>query len=123
MALAHWDEVDPRIVDLGPLGFRRFDLGRAAGSRGLGLTRSLVEAARGRPDLPEPSPLPETIVRSDELEGEYDGRWKGLARAAGAIRTGLNLVDLRAREEGAPPHLHSADEELFVVLAGSGTLE
>jgi uncharacterized cupin superfamily protein len=26
-------------------------------------------------------------------------------------------------EEGAPPHLHSADEEIFVVLDGGGTVE
>jgi uncharacterized cupin superfamily protein len=30
---------------------------------------------------------------------------------------------LPAGREGAPPHLHSADEEIFVVLEGEGLLE
>ena len=46
-----------------------------------------------------------------------------LARKAGAERTGLNWGRLPAGEDGAPPHSHSADEEIFVVLEGEGTLE
>ena len=30
---------------------------------------------------------------------------------------------LPPNEEGAPPHCHSAEEELFIVLDGEGTLE
>jgi uncharacterized cupin superfamily protein len=43
--------------------------------------------------------------------------------AAGAVETGLNWIALPPGEEGAPPHCHSAEEELFVVLDGEGTLE
>ena len=46
-----------------------------------------------------------------------------LASAAGSERTGLNYVALPPGEEGAPPHCHSLDEEIFVVLDGSGVLE
>jgi uncharacterized cupin superfamily protein len=40
-----------------------------------------------------------------------------------AKRTGLNLVAAPPNDEGAPPHCHSAEEEVFVVLDGEGTLE
>ena len=50
-------------------------------------------------------------------------RCRPLARTAGAELTGLNWVRLPPGEEAAPPHLHSADEEIFVVLDGAGTLE
>ena len=46
-----------------------------------------------------------------------------LARGAGAEFSGLNWGLLHEGEEGAPPHLHSADEELFVVLEGEGIFE
>jgi uncharacterized cupin superfamily protein len=58
----------------------------------------------------------------DVVEGEFDGRLKRLAAAAGSRQTGLNLNVLPAREDGAPAHCHSAEEELFVVLEGEGTL-
>ena len=46
-----------------------------------------------------------------------------LARQAGGDLSGLNWGLLHEGEEGAPPHLHSADEEIFVVLAGEGVFE
>ena len=46
-----------------------------------------------------------------------------LARQAGAVHAGLNYGRLEAGHDGAPPHCHSADEELFVILEGGGTLE
>ncbi|HEY3764383.1 MAG TPA: cupin domain-containing protein, partial [Gaiellales bacterium] len=45
-----------------------------------------------------------------------------LGRAAGSERTGLKHVRIDAGKLGAPPHCHSAEEEMFVVLAGDGTL-
>ena len=47
---------------------------------------------------------------------------RALGEAAGAIKAGLNHVVLQAGTAGAPPHVHSLEEELFYVLAGSGTL-
>jgi uncharacterized cupin superfamily protein len=72
--------------------------------------------------LGEPAERPPNIVNADAVEGAYDGRLKRLAGAAGAERTGLNLAVLPAGEEGAPAHCHSAEEEVFVVLEGEGTL-
>ena len=82
------------------------------------------EAAAGEPELPELGERPESVVHVDDVEGDHDGgSWRLLARTAGAERTGLNWGRLPAGEEGAPPHSHSADEEIFVVLDGEGTLE
>jgi uncharacterized cupin superfamily protein len=224
--IAHWDEVEGEHADNGVIGMTAYDLGEAAGTRGVGVTRARVEpgrqsspvhvevaeeeiffvlggsglswqdehvyevrpgdcivhrvgeethtmiggvdgldvfafgeradptltylprarvarmgvtldvspgphpwereAAAGVLDLPAPSPRRENIVNVDEVERDYDGdagRWITLARKAGAVRTGLNWGTLTAGRAGAPPHCHSADEEIFVILEGSGTLE
>ena len=83
------------------------------------------EAAAGEPEVPDLGARPASAVRLDDLGGDDDdgGSFRPLARSAGAELTGLNWVRLGDGEEGAPPHLHSADEEIFVVLAGAGTLE
>lgn len=83
------------------------------------------EAAAGEPDLPALGPRPDTVVNLDEVDGRESpaGSSKPLARNAGADLSGLNWARLNAGCEGAPPHLHSTDEELFVVLDGDGTLE
>ena len=224
--IANWEEIEPESVDKGPLGFVAHDLGEAAGSVSVGVTRYQVkpakqsspvhvelaeeeiffvlsgaglawqsgeayeihpgdcivhriaeethtfiageegldllafgeradpaatylpraqvvrmgvtmdvspgahpfdrEAAAGQLELPEPSPRPATIVNVDALEPDYAGergRWVRLGGQAGAARTGLNWGRLEAGKDGAPPHCHSADEEIFVVLEGAGTLE
>ncbi len=81
-----------------------------------------IEAEQGPPEG-QPGERPANVVNAADVEGEYGGVWKQLAREAGATRTGLNLVALPPHEEGAPPHCHSAEEELFVILDGEGTLE
>ena len=83
------------------------------------------EATAGEPELPELTPRPETVVNVDGVDGgdSEGGSWKPLARNAGADLAGLNWGRLNPGCEGAPPHLHSADEELFVVLEGAGKLE
>jgi len=224
--IAHGDDVEPERVDKGPLGFTRYELGEAAGTQSVGVTRARVEpgkqsspvhvevdeeeiffvlggsglswqdekvyevgpddcivhrvaeeahtmiggpdgldvlafgertdppltylpragvirmgvtlevpagphpfdreAAAGDLDLPEPSERPPSIVNVDSVEADYEGphgRWVTLARKAGSVRTGLNWGRLEPGHSGAPPHCHSADEEIFVVLEGSGTLE
>jgi uncharacterized cupin superfamily protein len=91
---------------------------------GVGATPWEREAAVGEPDVPEVGSRPDSVVHVDEVEGDHDGgSWRLLARTAGAELSGLNWGRLPAGEEGAPPHLHSADEEIFVVLDGAGTLE
>jgi uncharacterized cupin superfamily protein len=83
------------------------------------------EAALGPPELPELGTRPETVVNVEDVDGgdAPEGSWRLLARTAGAELTGLNWGRLNAGAEGAAPHAHSADEEIFVVLEGSGTLE
>jgi uncharacterized cupin superfamily protein len=86
------------------------------------------EAGLGPPDVPAPSERPSSIVNADEVEAvatereNHRGIRRRLSRTAGARRTGLNLVGLEPGQMGAPPHCHSAEEELFVVLEGEGTL-
>ena len=96
------------------------------------LNPSWVEAGQGEnpfdrePHLEWPDPEPErpgTIVNLDDLEGEYGGIAKHPGREAGATQAGLNWIALPPGEEGAPPHCHSAEEELFVILDGEGALE
>jgi uncharacterized cupin superfamily protein len=81
------------------------------------------EAAVGEPELPEIGARPQSVVNVEDVEGTYNNQWRSLARQAGSDLTGLNWALLHEGEEGAPPHLHSADEEIFVVLEGEGVFE
>jgi uncharacterized cupin superfamily protein len=87
------------------------------------------EAAAGELELPPPSPRPDRIVNvvdvpAHERRGAtVASEQRELAGAAGSQRTGLNHVTVPARMLNIPPHCHSADEELFVVLEGTGSLE
>jgi uncharacterized cupin superfamily protein len=81
------------------------------------------EVAVGEPDVPEPSERPPTIVNLQDAPSEYEGRARHLGEGAGSDLSGLNWISLDAGEMGAPPHCHSAEEEVFVVLEGEGALE
>jgi uncharacterized cupin superfamily protein len=81
-----------------------------------------AEAKLGLPEG-EPSDRPPNVVSLDGLEGDYGGIVKHPGKAGGAQRSGLNWLALPPEREGAPPHCHSAEEEVFVVLDGEGTLE
>jgi uncharacterized cupin superfamily protein len=87
------------------------------------------EAAIGEPEVPAPSPRPAGIVATEAVEqaeftngGDVLSLCRDLGEAAGSVRTGLNHVTVPAGKLGAPLHCHSAEEELFVVLEGDGTL-
>ena len=80
------------------------------------------EVAAGEPELPELSERPANVVHLDDVEGEEGESWKRLGRAAGAQRTGLNWGRLAPDELDENEHCHSAEEELFVVLEGGGTI-
>src|SRR4051812_15579111 len=87
------------------------------------------EAEAGPLELPpEPSPRPQTIVVAAEVEGEHKRRGstdivrRNLGQALGARTTGMRLLEIAPGARGYPHHCHSAEEELFVVLAGEGTL-
>jgi uncharacterized cupin superfamily protein len=92
-----------------------------------------VEALPGRPpdelDVPDPGPRPPTIVNVDDVEGEewrvgedVGGFSKELGARAGSRFAGLNLDVVPPGLLNTTPHFHSAEEELFVVLEGAGTL-
>jgi uncharacterized cupin superfamily protein len=63
------------------------------------------------------------VVALAEVPAIFGGRARRLGQAAGASATGLNHVVLPAEGEGAPVHCHSQEEEIFVVLGGTGVLE
>ena len=80
------------------------------------------EAAAGELELPEPSPRPANVVALEEAETVLDGAVRLLGKSGGSVRTGLGHNTLAPGARVAPPHCHSAEEEIFVILDGSGTL-
>ena len=78
------------------------------------------EVAAGEPEVGEPGERPANIVNVGDLEQE---RWIDLADAAGSVASGLNVVTIGAGKLPAPAHCHGAEEEIFVILEGDGTLE
>jgi len=82
------------------------------------------EAAAGPPDCPPPeAERPRGVVATADVPTTMQGRMRRLGRTAGAQATGLNHVVLAGGEQGAPAHCHSLEEEILVVLDGSGILE
>ena len=75
---------------------------------------------------PDPLPLrPQMIVNTGDIEPQIRGgrRRRDLATPAGSRWTGLKHIELDPGVLSGPPHVHSAEEEIFVVLAGDGALE
>ena len=87
------------------------------------------EAAAGPPEAGELGDRPARIVNIAEVEpnvreGATVARSvRDLGRAAGSYKTGLQLFEVPAGKLHNPPHSHSAEEEIFVVLDGEGMLE
>jgi uncharacterized cupin superfamily protein len=86
------------------------------------------ETLAGALALPERvSPRPGWIVHRDDVEArevERPGRSyrsRRLGVAAGGHTSGLRHMTIAPGKRGYPRHCHSAEEELFVILAGSGT--
>jgi uncharacterized cupin superfamily protein len=80
------------------------------------------EAAAGEPELGEPSERPSSIVNLDTLEPDAEGD-RVLGGAAGSRQAGLHHRTLQPGRASVPAHCHSAEEEFFVMLGGSATLE
>jgi uncharacterized cupin superfamily protein len=124
------------VLAFGPRVFPRHTRIPRAGVIRMGVTLATpelphqfeLEGALPELELPDPSPRPRSIVNAADVPGdERDGATvsrtrRDLGRAAGSIRTGMKLVDARPGKLGATPHCHSAEEEIFVVLDGEGTL-
>jgi uncharacterized cupin superfamily protein len=75
----------------------------------------------------EPEPRPSNIVNREDVEwddwvpgGDFGITSAYLAQPAGATKTGLNIDRLHPGKRNGPRHIHSAEEELFVVLEGDG---
>jgi len=85
-----------------------------------------LEGALSDPDLPPPGPRPSRIVNAEEVEPEQWGRGdvsvetRDLGVSAGSNRTGINYNRVAPGKLSAPPHCHSVEEELFVILEGEG---
>jgi uncharacterized cupin superfamily protein len=104
----------PGYVDVTTIGDRRHPFNR--------------EAEAGEPEVGEPQTRPPSIVNAADVEpyvSEHSDSLihdRDLGSAVGSARTGISQVTIPAGRLGYPPHCHSAEEEIFVVLAGEGTL-
>ncbi len=107
--------------------------GRAVRSEGVSRGEPPIqfqrEALHGAPELPEsPGERPTTVANVDDLEATFVERprvvrtRRNLGRAIGSQRTGLQYVVVEPDKESAPPHCHSVEEEIFVILDGDGVL-
>jgi uncharacterized cupin superfamily protein len=104
----------PAYVDVTTIGERRHPFNR--------------EAEAGEPEAGEPQTRPPSVVNVEEVEPYVDEHSdslihdRDLGTAVGSERTGISYVTIPAGRLGYPPHCHSSEEEIFVVLAGEGTL-
>ncbi|MGH2857334.1 MAG: cupin domain-containing protein [Solirubrobacteraceae bacterium] len=87
------------------------------------------ESRHGPPPLPdEPAERPPTIVNIVQVEAKRVERTRVartrrlVSRAAGSVQAGLQHVVVTAGRESTAPHCHSLEEEIFVILTGSGVL-
>ena len=87
------------------------------------------EAAVGPPEIARLSPRPSHVVNVEDVEptirtgATVDRSVRDLGRATGSFATGLRLFEVEPGKLLNPPHCHSAEEEIFVVTDGEGTLE
>jgi uncharacterized cupin superfamily protein len=88
-----------------------------------------AEDAAGPLELPEPeSERPATIVHIDDVaprenrRGDVIGVRRNVGVALGSRQAGLRHLFVEPGALTYPPHCHSTEEELFVVLDGEGTL-
>lgn len=81
-----------------------------------------VEERVGELEFADPGERPPNVVNVDDLGEDEDGD-RELAGSAGSILSGLNYNRRDPGRASSPPHNHSEEEEVFVILEGSGTLE
>ena len=87
------------------------------------------EIAVGAPEIGEAAERPVRIVNVADVEPTVrDGATvarsvRDLGRAAGSLKTGLQHFEVAPGKLLNPPHCHSAEEEIFVVLEGEGVFE
>ena len=104
----------PAYVDVTTIGGQRHPFNR--------------EAEAGEPEVGDPAERPTSIVNAADVEPyvkEHSDSLihdRDLGTAAGSLHTGISHVTIPAGRLGYPPHCHSSEEEIFVVLQGGGTL-
>ena len=88
-----------------------------------------LEAAQGPPEVKESSSLrPGNLARLKDVKAvgtskKTIGRIRrDLGLAVGSHSSGLAQISVAPGKLSCPPHCHSAEEELFVVLEGEGAL-
>jgi uncharacterized cupin superfamily protein len=85
-----------------------------------------VEAAVQPLAVGDPDPRPPNILNVDEVEHEsWEDRMTTapLATHERSALAGLHWEKLGAGHRGSVPHCHSSEEEVFVILDGTATLE
>jgi uncharacterized cupin superfamily protein len=88
-----------------------------------------LEAELGPPEVSDPAERPKWIVNVEDVEaepfshGSVDSLGRDLGIAAESVRTGLNHISVPPGKLNVPPHYHSVEEEIFVVLDGDGDVE
>jgi uncharacterized cupin superfamily protein len=88
----------------------------------------LREAELGPPDLAQAGKRPTTIVNLGDVPAQRVERprvarvRRSLGRAVGSRRTGLQHVVVDAGRYSTAQHCHSLEEEIFVILDGTGVL-
>jgi uncharacterized cupin superfamily protein len=87
------------------------------------------ESELGAPELPgEPGERPASIAALDSVAPNSVDRprvkrtRRDLGRAAGSLSSGLVHFEVSPGKHANPLHVHSLEEELFVILDGSGVL-
>jgi uncharacterized cupin superfamily protein len=88
-----------------------------------------LEVSVGELDVPAPLPRRSSINNIDEVAPVTRGNGGGsaftvrdLGTAGGSVETGMKHFAIEPGLLGPPPHCHSAEEELFLILEGTGTL-
>jgi uncharacterized cupin superfamily protein len=83
-----------------------------------------AEGLAGPLERPEAGARPANVVNLTEVDADpfFDAQARAVGRAGGAVKAGLNHVRLGPGASGAPAHCHALEEELFLILEGSGTL-
>jgi uncharacterized cupin superfamily protein len=127
--VTHWDEVEGVITDVGDLRGTWRRLGRAAGTIGVGANRiDLPPGGRSTPVHTHTAEEEIFFVLGGSGVSWQDGHTYRVApgdcllHAVGSQATGLKHATVRPGMLSSLPHCHSSEEEIFVVLEGSGTL-
>lgn len=64
----------------------------------------------------------DTPNKYTETAGDIDSTWTLLGEEAGTVGVGVNRIQVKEGKRTTAFHVHGAEEEIFFVLGGSGTL-